>query len=103
MKKGTSFFYIFIAILGITFSSCNFKLKESNNYNKPDVKVTENQVTVVIPCINSKTKYINVYRRDKINDEHKYATIIGIPTLIISMQNLGFENGRTLGLKEISL
>lgn len=69
MKKGTSFFYIFIAILGITFSSCNFKLKESNNYNKPDVKVTENQVTVVIPYINSKTKYINVYRRDKINDE----------------------------------
>lgn len=68
MKKGTSF-YIFIAMLGITFSSCNFKLKESNNYNKPDVKVTENQVTVVIPYINSKTKYINVYRRDKINDE----------------------------------
>ena len=69
MKKGTSFFYIFIAILGITFSSCNFKLKESNNYNKPDVKVTDRQVTVVIPYINSKTKYINVYRRDKINDE----------------------------------
>ena len=69
MKKGTSFFYIFIAILGITFSSCNFKLKESNNYNKPDVDVTDNQVTIVIPCINTKTKYINVYRRDKINDE----------------------------------
>ena len=68
MKKGTSF-YIFIAILGITFSSCNFKLKESNNYNKPDVDVTDNQVTIVIPYINSKTKYINVYRRDKINDE----------------------------------
>jgi hypothetical protein len=68
MKKGTSF-YIFIAILGITFSSCNFKLKESNNYNKPDVDVTNNQVTIVIPCINTKTKYINVYRRDKINDE----------------------------------
>ncbi len=69
MKKGTSFFYIFIAILGITFSSCNFKLKESNNYNKPDVKLTDKEIIIVIPCINTKTKYINVYRRDKINDE----------------------------------
>lgn len=69
MKKGTSFFYIFIAILGITFSSCNFKLKESNNYNKPDVKLTDTEIIIVIPCINTKTKYINVYRRDKIDDE----------------------------------
>ncbi len=67
MKKGTSF-YIFIAILGITFSSCNFTLKESNLDRAPDIHTSEDQandlVNVIIPIKNQKTKYINVYRRD---------------------------------------
>ena len=35
MKKGTSFFYISLAFLAITFISCQFKIEEEN----PDIVV----------------------------------------------------------------
>ncbi len=79
MKKGTSFFYIFIAILGITFFSCKLKVEEESLYDKPGVNVTANQVTVIIPNINTDTKYINVYRRDKQNDEQVNIGIMYYP------------------------
>ena len=69
MKKGTSFILFFAAILGITFSSCKLKIEDESLYDKPAVHVTENQVTVVISKVNVDTKYINIYRRDKQNDE----------------------------------
>ena len=69
MKKGTSFILLFAAILGITFSSCKLKIEDESLYDKPAVHVTENQVTVVISKVSVDTKYINIYRRDKQNDE----------------------------------
>ena len=69
MKKGTSFLYIFTAILGITFFSCTLKVEDTDLYDKPGVNVTNNQVTIIIPKMNTDTKYINVYRRDKSNDQ----------------------------------
>jgi len=82
MKKGTSFFYIFITILGITFLSCKLKVEEENLYDKPGVNVTTNQVTVIIPNINTDTKYINVYRRDKQNDEQINIGIMYYPSAL---------------------
>ncbi len=69
MKKGTSFILLFAAILGITFSSCKLKVEDENLYDKPGVNVTKKQVTVIIPKMNTDTQYINVYRRDKLNDK----------------------------------
>ena len=68
MKKGTSFFYISLALLTITFFSCKLKMEEEDLYDKPGVNVTNNQITLIIPKISTDTKYINVYRRDKQND-----------------------------------
>lgn len=69
MKKGTSFIVLFAAILGITFSSCKLKVEDENLYDKPAVSITKDQVTVVISRVSVDTKYINIYRRDKQNDE----------------------------------
>ena len=69
MKKGTSFILLFAAILGITFSSCKLKVEDENLYDKPAVSITKDQVTVVISRVSVDTKYINIYRRDKQNDE----------------------------------
>ena len=69
MKKGTSFILFFAAILGITFSSCKLKIEDESLYDKPAVSITKDQVTVVISRVSVDTKYINIYRRDKQNDE----------------------------------
>lgn len=69
MKKATSFSFTILAILGITFFACKLKVEEADLYDKPGVNVTNNQVTIIIPKISNDTKYINVYRRDKQNDE----------------------------------
>ncbi len=69
MKKGTSFILLFAAILGITFSSCKLKVEDESLYDKPAVSITKDQVTVVISRVSVDTKYINIYRRDKQNDE----------------------------------
>lgn len=68
MKKGTSFFYISLALLTITLFSCKLKMEEEDLYDKPGVNYTHNQITVIIPLVSKDTKYINVYRRDKQND-----------------------------------
>ena len=75
MKKVTSLFYISLAVLVTTFFSCKLKVQDSDLYDKPLVNVTDRQVTIVIPLMNTDTKYINVYRRDKQNDK---AISIGI-------------------------
>lgn len=65
MKKGTSLFFISIAILGITLFSCKLKIEDTDLYDAPLAHITESQITIVIPKMNSDTKYINIYRRDK--------------------------------------
>ena len=69
MKKGYSFLFIFSVILGITFFSCKLKTEEDDLYEKPAVKVANNQLMLIIPKVSRDTSYINVYRRDKNNDE----------------------------------
>lgn len=69
MKKGTSFFYISLAFLAVSIFSCKLKMEDEDLYDKPGVNITQNQVTVIIPKVGNGTKYINVYRRDKQNDE----------------------------------
>ena len=69
MKKRTSFFYISLALLAITIFSCKLKMEEEDLYDKPGVNVTNNQITLIIPMVSKETKYINVYRKDKQNDD----------------------------------
>ena len=69
MKKRTSFFYISLALLSIAFLSCKLKMEEEELYDKPSVNLTPNQLTVIIPHVSNDIKYVNVYRRDKLNDE----------------------------------
>lgn len=76
MKKVTSYVYIILAFMGITFFSCNLRLEDTSLSDKPGVNVTSNQITLIIPKISADTKYINVYRRDKDND-----TIVNIGVL----------------------
>ena len=82
MKKGTSFFYISLALLAITFISCQFKIEEENLYDKPGVNVTNNQVTLIVPKVGNGTKYINVYRRDKKSDDVINIGILYHPTAL---------------------
>lgn len=69
MKKGTSFFYISLALIAVSLLSCKLKTEEEDLLDKPGVNITENQVTLIIPKTSNSTKYINVYRRDKQTDE----------------------------------
>lgn len=69
MKKGTSFFYISLALFAITLFSCQLKVEEEDLYDKPGVNKSNKQVTVIIPKVSNGTKYINVYRRDKENND----------------------------------
>ena len=69
MKKVTSLFYISLAVLVTTFFSCKLKVQDSDLYDKPLAHITDKQVTIIIPLMNTDTKYINVYRRDKQNDK----------------------------------
>ena len=69
MKKGTSFFYISLALLTFTFFSCKLKVEDEDLYDKPGVNVTNNQITLIIPMVSKNTKYVNIYRRDKQNDK----------------------------------
>lgn len=69
MKKGSSIFYISLALLSIAFLSCKIKMEEEELYDKPGVNVTSNQLTIIIPHVSNDIKYVNIYRRDKKQDE----------------------------------
>ena len=64
MKKESSIFSIFAIILGIFLCSCKVSVEDTNLSRKPDIDITEKQVTLIIHKINSETDYINVYRKD---------------------------------------
>lgn len=69
MKKVSIFLFSILTIFAITFSSCQLKVEDEDLFDKPGVEANENQVTIIIPKTSNDTKYINVYRRDKKNDE----------------------------------
>ena len=101
MKKGTSFFYLLIAILTITFSSCTLKVEDEDLYDKPGVNVTDNQVTLIIPKISNDTKYVNVYRRDLQKDDEVNIGILYHP-LALENDNKNYCYIDTLIKKEHS-
>lgn len=63
MKKGTSFFYIFLLILVAFLCTCKVSVEETDLLRKPDVDLSDKQVTIIIQKINSETDYINIYRK----------------------------------------
>lgn len=82
MKKGTSVFLFLITFLGTTLFSCKLKIEDSTLYPKPDVNVAPPYITVTIPSISSNTNYLNIYRRDKDNDEIIPIGLLFNPTAI---------------------
>ncbi len=64
MKKGTSFFYIFISIICLTLCACKLDLEDTDLMDAPEATPETNQVSVIIPRLNNDTKYINVFRKD---------------------------------------
>lgn len=72
MKKVTSFVFILLTlltVLGITVFSCKLKIEDEELYDKPGVRTVNNdRVMVTIPKMSSDTEHINIYRRDKANN-----------------------------------
>ena len=66
MKKGFSFFCIISALLCFSLLGCKLKVEEEKEelVQKPDIDISNKQVTLIIPKINSSTNYINIYRKD---------------------------------------
>ena len=70
MKKGTLFFYLISALLCLSVLGCELKVEdEVELLPKPDVKNIDGRVTLIIQKNNSKTDYINIYRKDSKNDD----------------------------------
>ena len=64
MKKGSSFLFISLLILTGILVSCKVSVEDSHLSRKPDIDLSEKQVTLIIHKINSDTDYINVYRKE---------------------------------------
>ncbi len=66
MKKGFSFLCIISALLCLSVLSCKLKVEEDKEelLQKPDIDISNKQVTLIIPKFNSNTSYINIYRKD---------------------------------------
>lgn len=77
MKKGFSFLCIISALLCLSVLSCKLKVEEDKEelLQKPDIDLSDQQVTLIIPKINSKTEYINIYRHDS-NDKDEIVGLI---------------------------
>lgn len=70
MKKGSSFFYIASVIFLLSVTGCKLKLEDTELLQKPDLDLSDRQVTLIIPKMNNSTDYINVYRKESnSNDE----------------------------------
>ena len=69
MKKGTSFFYILVSILCLVLCTCKLSLEDTELFQKPDLDLSDRQVTLIIPKLNNSTDYINVYRKQGSNDD----------------------------------
>ena len=64
MKKGTSFFYIFISIISLVLCTCKISLEDTDLFDRPEVSTKDNQISLIIPRLNNDTKYINVFRQE---------------------------------------
>lgn len=80
MKKRTSCIMIIFAALSIFFISCQLQVANTNLLTKPDIDISDKQVTLIIHKVNSQTSYINVYRQD-ITDKTNPGDIVNIGLL----------------------
>jgi hypothetical protein len=80
MKKRTSYIVIISAILGMFLSACKLEVANTNLLTKPDIDISDKQVTLIIHKVNSQTKYINIYRQD-ITDRTQPGDIVNIGLL----------------------
>ncbi len=69
MKKGTSFIYITVSILCLMLCTCKLSLEDTELFQKPDLDLSNRQVTLIIPKLNNSTDYINIYRKQSNNDD----------------------------------
>ena len=90
MKKGTSFFYISLALIAVSLLSCKLKTEEEDLLDKPGVHITKNQVTLIIPKTSNDTKYINIYRRDKQTDVIENIGMLFHPLALTDEKNYVF-------------
>ena len=84
MKKGTSVFLFLIAFLGTTLLSCKLKVEDTTLYDKPGVKLITDGIQVIITKVSTDTKYLNIYRRDKADNE---IICISLMTHPLSLEN----------------
>lgn len=64
MKKRTSFLFIQTAVFLLLLTACNINVANTELLQKPDISMSNSQVTLMIPKINTLTLYINIYRQD---------------------------------------
>lgn len=75
MKKRSSFFYCLLLVLTSFICSCKMSVEETNLVRKPDVDLSNKQVTIIIHKISNTTDYINIYRKDESVSDGKEETI----------------------------
>ncbi len=93
MKKRASFFYISIAILALTFSSCKLKVEDESLYDKPTVHISDDQiVTIIIEKVSVDTKYINLYRREKKSEQVSNIGILFHPQALVNEKNYIYDD-----------
>ena len=64
MKKGTFVFYTLFLFLCFFISACKVEVQDQKLLQKPDIDISDKQVTLIIHKISSTTGYINIYRQD---------------------------------------
>lgn len=77
MKKGTFVFYTLFLFLCFFISACKVEVKDPKLLQKPDIDISDKQVTLIIHKISATTSYINIYRQE-ITDAENPSEIVSI-------------------------
>ncbi len=77
MKKGTLVFYTLFLFLCFFISACKVEVKDTKLLQKPDIDISDKQVTLIIHKISSSTAYINIYRQE-VTDANNPSEIINV-------------------------
>ena len=64
MKKGSSFLFAGLLFLTCISFSCKVSVEDAHLSRKPDIDLSEQQVTLIIHKISADTDYVNVYRKE---------------------------------------
>ena len=77
MKKGTFVFYTLFLFLCFFISACKVEVQDQKLLQKPDIDISDKQVTLIIHKISSTTGYINIYRQD-VTDANNPSEIVNV-------------------------